>query len=95
MRTLPFLAILGVVAGGAELAAQDPAGSAFQEAAGRFGPAMYGLILPLGLGQLLWVAWRRRDLMGGYRNPVWLLGDGVPALAGHPLSGVQRGPGAA
>jgi Mn2+/Fe2+ NRAMP family transporter len=145
MRTLLFLAILGVVAGGAELAAEDPAGSAFQEAAGRFGLAMYGLILwaasltsvigaaytsvsfmtssrtsdrvrnlatvcfiavtaavfvaieetpvtllvfagtfnglilPLGFGLLLWVAWRRRDLMGGYRYPVWLLGVGVLA----------------
>jgi Mn2+/Fe2+ NRAMP family transporter len=40
---------------------------------------MYGLILPLGFGLLLWVAWRRRDLMGGYRYPVWLLGVGVLA----------------
>ncbi len=60
-----------MVAGGAELGAEDPAGSAFQEAARRFGLAMYGL--------LLWVAWRRRDLMGGYRYPVWLLGVGVLA----------------
>jgi Mn2+/Fe2+ NRAMP family transporter len=139
MRTLLFLAILGVVAGGAALAADDPAGSAFEAAAGRFGLAMYGLILwaasltsvigaaytsvsfitssrtsdrvrnlltvafiavtaavfvaiqetpvtllvfagtfnglilPLGFGLLLWVASRRRDLMGGYRYPVWLI----------------------
>ena len=142
MRGLLFLAILGVVAGGARLASSDPAGSAFQEAAGRFGLAMYGLILwaasltsvigaaytsvsfvtsartsprvrtmltvgfiavtaavfvaiqetpvtllvfagtfnglilPLGLGLLLWVGTRRRDLMGGYRYPVWLLALG-------------------
>jgi Mn2+/Fe2+ NRAMP family transporter len=38
-----------------------------------------GLILPLGLGLLLWVAWRRRDLMGGYRYPAWPLALGVVA----------------
>jgi len=142
MRALLFLAILGVVAGGARLASSDPAGSAFEEAAGRFGLATYGLILwaasltsvigaaytsvsfvtstrtsarvrtaltvgfiavtaavfvaiqeppvtllvfagtfnglilPLGLGLLLWVGTRRRDLMGGYRYPVWLLAVG-------------------
>jgi len=145
MRILLFLAVLGVVAGGAELAASDPAGSAFQDAAGRFGLFMYGLILwaaaltsvigaaytsvsfltssrtaertrnlltvgfiavsaviyvavqetpvsllvfagtfngvilPIGFGILLWVAWRRRDLLGGYRYPAWLLGIGVLA----------------
>jgi Mn2+/Fe2+ NRAMP family transporter len=145
MRALLFLAILGVVAGGAKLAESDPAGSAFEEAAGHFGLVMYGvilwaaaltsvigaaytsvsfvtskdtsdrtrnlltvgfialtagvylaiqeppvtllifagtfngLILPLGLGLLLWVAGRRRDLLGGYRYPLWLLGIGVVA----------------
>jgi Mn2+/Fe2+ NRAMP family transporter len=145
MRALLFLAILGVVAGGAKLSESDPAGSAFEEAAGHFGLVMYGvilwaaaltsvigaaytsvsfltskdtpdrtrnlltvgfiaitagaylaiqeppvtllifagtfngLILPLGLGLLLWVAWRRRDLLGGYRYPLWLLGIGVVA----------------
>jgi hypothetical protein len=28
---------------------------------------------------VLWVAWRRRDLLGGYRYPAWLLGIGVLA----------------
>ncbi len=143
MRVLLFLAILGVVAGGVTLATDDPAGSAFQAAAGDIGLRVFGLILwaaaitsvigaaytsvsfmtssrtserrrnlitvafiavtaaifvavqetpvtllvfagtfnglilPIGFGVLLWVAWRRRDLLGGYRYPVWLLGIGV------------------
>ena len=145
MRALLFLAILGVVVGGAKIASDDPAGSAFQAAAGEVGLRVYGLvlwaaaltsvigaaytsvsfmttsrtpertrnlltvvfiavtaaiyvvieqtpvtllifagtfnglILPIGLGVLLWVAWRRRDLMNGYRYPAWLLGVGVLA----------------
>lgn len=145
MRALLFMAILGVVAGGASLATDDPAGSAFQAAAGDVGLRVFGMILwaaaltsiigaaytsvsfltttrtsertrnlmtvafialttvvyvvieqapvtllvfagtfngmilPLGFGVLLWVAWRRRDLMGGYRYPAWLLAIGVLA----------------
>ena len=145
MRTLLFLAILGVVAGGATLAADDPAGSAFREAAGDVGLRVFGLILwsaaltsvigaaytsvsflttrrtpartrnlltvafialsalvfllieqtpatllvfagtfnglilPIGFTVLLWVAWRRRDLLDGYRYPAWLLTVGVLA----------------
>ncbi|MFF5263901.1 NRAMP family divalent metal transporter [Actinomadura viridis] len=146
MRTLLFLAVLGVVAGGARLAADNPAPSAFQHAAGEaglrvfglimwsaaitsvigasytsvsflvsFSPwierhrnrlvvafialstviylslgtapvtllilagALNGLILPFGLGLLMWVAGRRSDLLGGYRYPVWLLVLGVAA----------------
>ena len=45
MRIILFLAILGVVAGGATLATDDPAGSAFQEAAGDAGLRVFGLIL--------------------------------------------------
>lgn len=140
MRVLLFLAILGVVAGGAELDPIDPTGDAFETAlgtAGRivfgvviwcaavtsvigasytsvsflkvlgawvshwerwvvvgfiatsatifvvlgttpvnlliFAGAFNGLILPFGLGILLWIAARRRDLMGGYRYPTWLV----------------------
>lgn len=145
MRILLFLAILGVVAGGATLSAENPAGSAFEAAAGELGLRMFGvilwaaaltsvigaaytsvsflttrstsartrnlltvafiaasavvfviieqapaellvfagtfngLILPLGFTVLLYVAWRRRDLLGGYRYPVWLLAVGVAA----------------
>lgn len=32
-----------------------------------------GLILPFGVGLLLWIAWRRQDLLHGYRYPIWLL----------------------
>ena len=45
MRTLLFLAVLGVVAGGASLAADNPAASAFQSAAGEVGLRVFGVIL--------------------------------------------------
>jgi Mn2+/Fe2+ NRAMP family transporter len=38
-----------------------------------FAGAFNGLILPFGLGILLWIAARRRDLLGGYRYPAWLI----------------------
>ncbi|WP_242906495.1 NRAMP family divalent metal transporter [Actinomadura terrae] len=146
MRILLFLAVLGVVAGGVKLAADNPAPSAFKHAAGETGlrlfglimwsaaitsvigasytsvsflvsfsswiernrnwlvvgfivistaiylmigttpakllvlaGALNGLILPFGLAVLLWVAARRRDLLGGYRYPVWLLALGAAA----------------
>lgn len=145
MRALLFLAVLGVVTGGAKLNMNDPAGSAFQAAAGRIGLAVYGLILfsaalssvigaaytsvsflttqrtserarvlltagaialtavvylaiqeppvtllilagtvnglilPVGVGLLLWIAWRRSDLLHGYRYPKGLLAVGVLA----------------
>ncbi|MGK5557743.1 NRAMP family divalent metal transporter [Actinomadura kijaniata] len=41
--------------------------------------ALNGLILPFGLGLLLWVAARRRDLLGNYRYPTWLLAIGAAA----------------
>ena len=44
-----------------------------------FAGAFNGLILPFGLGLLLWVAWRRRDLIDGYVYPRWLLVIGVAA----------------
>ncbi|WP_068124103.1 hypothetical protein [Nocardioides massiliensis] len=46
-----------------------------------FAGAFNGIILPLGFGVLLWIAWRRRDLLHGYRYPVWLLAAGVAAWA--------------
>jgi Mn2+/Fe2+ NRAMP family transporter len=42
-----------------------------------FAGAFNGLILPLGVGVMLWVAMRRADLLGGYRYPRWLLTCGV------------------
>lgn len=43
--------------------------------------AVNGIILPVGFGVLLWVGWRRSDLLGGYRYPKWLLVVGVLAWA--------------
>ena len=41
--------------------------------------AVNGLILPVGFAVILWVAWRRHDLLGGYVYPKWLLVIGVAA----------------
>jgi len=41
--------------------------------------AINGLILPVGFAVILWVAWRRRDLLGGYVYPRALLFIGVAA----------------
>ncbi|TCO30414.1 Mn2+/Fe2+ NRAMP family transporter [Kribbella steppae] len=140
LRAVLFLAILGVVAGGASLDPANPTASAFQHAAGEFGlrafgvllwaagiacviaaayttvtfvtsrtttsdrtrtvlvvlfiavstviylsvgtapakllvfaGAFNGLLLPLGIGVILWVAWQRADLLRGYRYPRPLL----------------------
>ena len=148
MRVLLFLAVLGVVAGGAKLDELDPAASAFQSALGDTGKIVFGvifwsasitsvigasytstsflrvmgdwvgrwerwvvcgfiaisaviflalgtapvkllvfagafnaMILPVGLGLLLWVAARRQDLLGGYKYPRWLVVVGTLAWA--------------
>ena len=44
MRSILFLAILGVVAGGAQLAEDNPAASAFEQAAGDVGLILFGII---------------------------------------------------
>lgn len=46
-----------------------------------FAGAFNGLILPLGVGLLLWVAWRRTDLLGGVQHPRALTLLGVAAWA--------------
>ncbi|MBB3674914.1 NRAMP family divalent metal transporter [Modestobacter versicolor] len=143
MRVVLFLAILGVVSGGAALDPDNQAASAFEQAAGEvglrvfgivlwaaaitsvigasytsvsfvtsrtrtsdrtrtllvvgfiavtalaylvigtapttllvFAGAFNGLLLPIGIAVLLWVATRRTDLLGGYRYPRWLLAVG-------------------
>jgi Mn2+/Fe2+ NRAMP family transporter len=38
-----------------------------------FAGAFNGLLLPIGIGVLLWVAWQRTDLLRGYRYPRPLL----------------------
>jgi Mn2+/Fe2+ NRAMP family transporter len=45
-----------------------------------FAGAFNGLILPIGLMLMLWVALRRSDLLGGYRYPRWLAAVGVFAV---------------
>ena len=61
-----------------------------------FAGAFNALILPFGFAILLWVAWRRRDLLHGYRYPVWLLVVGVLAwlltvyLAWNSLAGLAK-----
>jgi Mn2+/Fe2+ NRAMP family transporter len=44
-----------------------------------FAGAFNGLILPIGIAVILWVALRRPDLLGGYRYPRWLAVVGVAA----------------
>ena len=46
-----------------------------------FAGAFNGLILPFGLALVLWVAWRRRDLLAGYVYPKVLLVFGTLAWA--------------
>lgn len=150
MRVVLFLAILGVVTGGADiLAAANPSAEAFHQAAGEVGlrlfgvilwaaavssvigasytsisfvttfhpwlekrrgilvtvfigvslailllsgqapntllilaGALNGVILPVGLGIMMWVAARRSgDLLNGYRYPRWLIVIGTAAWA--------------
>jgi Mn2+/Fe2+ NRAMP family transporter len=60
-----------------------------------FAGGFNGLILPFGLGIVLWIAARRRDLMGGYRYPLWLVVIGIVAwvltiyLGYKSLTGLQ------
>lgn len=37
-----------------------------------FAGAFNGLLLPIGIGVMMWVAWFRRDLLQGYAYPRWL-----------------------
>ena len=44
-----------------------------------FAGAFNGLLLPIGIGVMMWVAWARRDLLGGYHYPKWLVTIGTVA----------------
>jgi Mn2+/Fe2+ NRAMP family transporter len=44
-----------------------------------FAGAFNGILLPVGIGVMLWVAWMRRDLLQGYVYPKWLAGIGTVA----------------
>jgi Mn2+/Fe2+ NRAMP family transporter len=58
--------------------------------------ALNGLILPVGFGVLMFVAYRRKDLLRGYRYPRWLLVIGTAAwlltlyLGWNALSGIAK-----
>lgn len=54
-----------------------------------FAGAFNGLILPFGLALVLWVAWRRRDLLQGYRYPTPLLVFGILAWAFTAYAGYE------
>jgi len=45
-----------------------------------FAGAFNGVILPIAFALVLWVAWKRRDLLKGYSYPKWLLVVGVVVL---------------
>ncbi|MDL5168120.1 divalent metal cation transporter [Proteus faecis] len=42
-----------------------------------FAGGFNGLILPIGMTLFIFVAWRRQDLMNGYKYPSWLLWSGI------------------
>lgn len=44
-----------------------------------FAGAFNGILLPVGIGVIMWVAWRRRDLLHGYNYPKWLAAIGTAA----------------
>lgn len=45
-----------------------------------FAGAFNGIILPIAFAMVMWVAFRRRDLLGGVSHPMWLLVVGSLAL---------------
>ena len=53
-----------------------------------FAGAFNGLILPFGLALILWIAWRRRDLLGGMRQPAWMLVLGLAAFVFTVYAGI-------
>lgn len=44
-----------------------------------FAGAFNGILLPIGIGVIMWVAWRRRDLLRDYDYPKWLAAIGTAA----------------
>lgn len=44
-----------------------------------FAGAFNGILMPVGIGVIMWVAWRRRDLLHGYEYPKWLAAIGTAA----------------
>ena len=91
-RTVSILTIAFIAIGAVGYATLGKAPATLLVFAGGFN----GLILPLGFTLVLWVAWRRRDLLQGYRYPAWLLVSGVLAwlltlwLGWQSLSGLSK-----
>ena len=44
-----------------------------------FAGAFNGILLPVGIGVIMWVAWMRRDLLQDYNYPKWLAALGTAA----------------
>lgn len=54
-----------------------------------FAGAFNGLILPIGFAVVMWAAWRRSDLLAGYKYPKWLLVIGALVLVVTIFMGVR------
>lgn len=54
-----------------------------------FAGAFNGIILPIAFAMVMWVAFRRRDLTHGVKQPMWLLILGVLALGLEIIVGVK------
>ncbi|MGH3384676.1 MAG: NRAMP family divalent metal transporter [Nocardioidaceae bacterium] len=73
MRTLLVVAFIVVCTGAFLLLGTAPVTLLI------FAGAFNGLLLPVGIGVILWVAWQRSDLFNGYVYPRWLLALGAAA----------------
>ncbi len=54
-----------------------------------FAGAFNGIILPIAFAIVMWVAFRRRDLLHGYKHPAWLLVVGALALVLEIFIGIK------
>lgn len=84
-RTVDILTTVFIVVGAALFVLLGKAPVTLLVFAGGFN----GLILPIGFTVVLWVAWRRRDLLSNYRYPRWLLVAGLAAWLLTLFLGVQ------
>lgn len=97
MRTILFLAIFGVVAGGAALNPDNPTASAFQIAAGDIGYRIFGLVLwCAGITSVIGAAFTSVSFLTTFHKSIeknknyWIIGfiifsTGVFALVGEPV----------
>src|SRR5699024_11530676 len=54
-----------------------------------FAGAFNRIILPIAFAMVMWVAFKRRDLMQGVKHPIWLLVAGSLALVLEIYIGVK------